>query len=293
MAYLTWSMHLHCILQLAWSAHLPGISALDSGVARPSCGDRSWARALPASSRRTFPPHIACVVAVGPRRPSGRPTGTRGEPTYPVLCIITHGFGVSPRVGILCVHGRLQLASSLSVFAAAPAIPAVKNSQAAPFRCLSRGVTCCDFGAMDLLAIPHHMLMLFSVRVPALSWQATTRLRRCAGYQWHVEPTEHEQVLLRAAADRAAGPPAAAPSLLAGREAWHRRAEAVFEQATLSLLATQTLKRERAKGSPATVRPTAPVIPGHPITGLLIGVVPGWQAGVLSEGAWLASVTTK
>lgn len=148
-----------------------------------------------------------------------------------------------------------------------PAIPTVIDGEGAPTRCLVLGGVVRRSHAVPLEGVPHHAAVCYSVAVPGGTWQPVTRLRRTARYEWGqadaegaaqpVSPAgdEHRQRVLRAAADQVGRLDDADLATPTAWQLWHRRAEAVCQEAVRRGWASCTRQAERAKGSAPTARP--------------------------------------
>ena len=141
----------------------------------------------------------------------------------------------------------------------APVSPTTTTAgSSAPTRCLAQGVEEVTVQTRQLLAVPHHLGVVYTASLPMPEPLPRHRLRRCVSVQWHTACTTAENNLLRLAADRAAA--AVQPTkgnLEKAMKAWHLRAEAVLNEAIRLKLAVATSKAERPKGSQPTSCPTA------------------------------------
>lgn len=153
---------------------------------------------------------------------------------------------------------RAYEAALVGPWTAAPAIPTVVGSPAAPTRCMMFRTTATEAVAKPLLGVPHHCGVMYTFEEMVPEPAPAQRLTWCASFQWH-EGQHRAEAVLRAAAD-AAGPELRQQpgrDLLQSWRTWHARAEAVCNAAVGMGIATLERKPERAKGSWPTSRPTA------------------------------------
>ena len=108
-----------------------------------------------------------------------------------------------------------------------------------------------------LPGVPHHQAVAYDVNISLGCAPFRRRaLQPTSQYIWGSAPNAEELASIERAIEEAASPPELIADLQEAWVAWHRRAEAAFQEAARLEVAVRITKSERRKGDPPRMRTT-------------------------------------